>query len=353
MAGLIATAFDYFDSRAGDPHLHTHVVIANKARTSVDEQGRSLEGRPFHASVVAMSEFNEALFADRLTGLLGVEWEPRAQGRDRNPSWAIISVPERLIEAFSSRSRDIDGETDRLINAYVASHGHRPAPAAVIRLRGQATLSTRPEKQIRSLPNLTAKWRERAEMVLGVDPVGWASRAVGGVGPGALRAGDVKAGLVAQWGDHVVAVVGEKRSTWRHWNLVAEAARQTMGWRFATPSDREEVTAAIVTAAEHASVRLTPSELASTPERFCRKLRPRCRRVGGTKDPGGRPLLPRVGARRFRAAPVWTGHRTLPPAACSGLVPIERCAHHREFDKIHVENAGLVRNSRDEGVFAA
>jgi hypothetical protein len=30
VTGLIATAFDHFDSRAGDPHLHTHVVISNK-----------------------------------------------------------------------------------------------------------------------------------------------------------------------------------------------------------------------------------------------------------------------------------------------------------------------------------
>lgn len=28
--GLVATAFDHYDSRAGDPHLHTHVVISNK-----------------------------------------------------------------------------------------------------------------------------------------------------------------------------------------------------------------------------------------------------------------------------------------------------------------------------------
>ena len=28
--GLIATAYDHYDSRAGDPHLHTHVVISNK-----------------------------------------------------------------------------------------------------------------------------------------------------------------------------------------------------------------------------------------------------------------------------------------------------------------------------------
>ena len=36
VTGLIATAFDHFDSRAGDPHLHTHVVISNKAKTAFD-----------------------------------------------------------------------------------------------------------------------------------------------------------------------------------------------------------------------------------------------------------------------------------------------------------------------------
>lgn len=36
VTGLIATAFDHFDSRAGDPHLHTHVVISNKAQTVLD-----------------------------------------------------------------------------------------------------------------------------------------------------------------------------------------------------------------------------------------------------------------------------------------------------------------------------
>ena len=42
----------------------------------------------------------------------------------------------------------------------------------------------------------------------------------------------------------------EKRSTWRHWNLWAEASRQTMGWRFATAEDREAVVGMIVDAAE-------------------------------------------------------------------------------------------------------
>ena len=33
VTGLVATAFDHFDARAGDPHLHTHVVISNKVQT--------------------------------------------------------------------------------------------------------------------------------------------------------------------------------------------------------------------------------------------------------------------------------------------------------------------------------
>ncbi len=36
VAGLIATAFDHYDSRAGDPPLHTHVVISNKVKTAWD-----------------------------------------------------------------------------------------------------------------------------------------------------------------------------------------------------------------------------------------------------------------------------------------------------------------------------
>jgi hypothetical protein len=59
--------------------------------------------------------------------------------------------------------------------------------------------------------------------------------------------------VVASLGQSVVATVGEKRSTWRRRNLTAEAARQTMGYRFASTEDREAVVGLIVDAAEAAS----------------------------------------------------------------------------------------------------
>ena len=142
VAGLIATVFDHYDSRAGDPHLHTHVVISNKVQTVLDGKWRSLDGRPMHAAVVALSELHEAVFADHLTRMLGVSWEARDMGRDRNPAWAITAVPEALVKEFSTRARHIDAETDRLIENYVAEHGRRPSPATIMKLtsgrRGQA-----------------------------------------------------------------------------------------------------------------------------------------------------------------------------------------------------------------------
>ncbi|WP_313541154.1 MobF family relaxase [Leifsonia aquatica] len=270
VSGLIATAFDHFDSRAGDPHLHTHVVISNKAKTVLDGKWRSLDGRPMHAAVVALSELHEAVFADHLTRALGVIWESRERGRDRNPAWSITSVPEKLVTEFSTRSRHIDVEADRLIQQYVTAHGRRPSPPTILRLRAQATLSTRPDKEVRALSELTSEWRDRAGRVLGQDATTWARGVTANEAPLLLRADDVPLDVLADLGRTVVGAVAEKRSSWRRWNLYAEAARQTMGWRFSSTQDREAIIDLVVDAAEGASFRLTPPELATSPAVFQR-----------------------------------------------------------------------------------
>ena len=297
--GLIATAYDHYDSRAGDPHLHTHVVISNKVQTVLDNKWRSLDSRPMHAATVALSELHEAVIADHLTRLFGVEWETRDRGRDRNPAWTIALVPPELVAEFSSRSRHIDEEKDRLIAEYVAKHGRQPSSTTIIKLRAQATLATRPEKQIHSLAELTTQWRERAGTILGADATSWARRVTTNEDPLLLWADDVPLDVVQRLGQSVVAVVGEKRSTWRRWNLTAEAARQTMGYRFASTRDREAIVGLVVDAAEAVSLRLTPPELASSPAVFRRSdessvFRPKNSTVfssGELLDAEGRLLL--------------------------------------------------------------
>ena len=269
--GLIATAYDHFDSRAGDPHLHTHVVISNKVQTVLDGKWRSLDSRPMHAATVAISEMHEAVFADHLTRALGVTWETRDRGKDRNPAWAIASVPEALAAEFSFRSRMIDEEKDRLIADYVATHEHQPTARTIIRLRAQATLSTRPAKTLHSLAELTAGWRARASKILGADATRWAADAPQAETPLLLRTDDVSLDVVESIAARVVEMVSEKRTTWRRWNLTAEAARQTKAYRFTSFEDRQAITELIADAAEHASLRLTPFELASSPVGFRRE----------------------------------------------------------------------------------
>jgi hypothetical protein len=114
VTGLVATAFDHFDSRAGDPHLHTHVVISNKAKTAFDGKWRSLDGRPMHAAVVALSELHEAVFADHMTRTFGVSWEARDMGRDQEPGLGDHRSP---------------GGTDRRVLHPRPPHRHRDRPA--------------------------------------------------------------------------------------------------------------------------------------------------------------------------------------------------------------------------------
>ena len=245
-------------------------MISNRVKTTRDRAWRTIDGNPLHAWVVAISELHEAVFSDHLTRALGVDWQRRPRGRDRNPAWEITGVPQTLAEEFSGRSRDINEVTDRLIEEYVASHGRRPRRSTIMKLRQRAALSSRPEKHIHSLADLTTTWRRRTAEVLDFDAVAWAREVTTNPARPTLRADDVPLDVIEKLGRTVVAVVGEKRATWRRPNLYAEAARQTLGWRFANTADREAISGMIVDAAEHGSLRLTPPELATTPEALTR-----------------------------------------------------------------------------------
>jgi conjugative relaxase-like TrwC/TraI family protein len=134
--GLIAMSFDHWDSRANDPHMHTHVVVSNKVKTLLDGKWRSLDGRGLHAATVAMSELHEAIVMDDLTRALGVEWELRARaGQGRNPGWSITGVPDDLVAAFSARSEQINTRADELIAQHIAKYGRRPSPSTIDKYR--------------------------------------------------------------------------------------------------------------------------------------------------------------------------------------------------------------------------
>lgn len=270
VVGVAAVAYDHYDSRAGDPQLHTHLVVSNKVMTPLDGRWRSLDGRPVFASIAGLSAHYNAVLADRLAQNLGVHWELRQRGADRNPQWEITGVSDELIKEFSSRTREIEIAKDRLIAEYVATHGHMPSEKTIVVLRAEATLATRPPKETRSLADLTDQWRTRAATLIESELNIWVKGQLGSAHSQSFRAEDVSLTAVRSLGSDVVEQVSTKRSTWSHWNLLAEASRQTMHLRFAATTDREAIVAMVVDAAQQHSIALTPPELALSPAAFTR-----------------------------------------------------------------------------------
>ena len=265
IVGVIATAFDHYDSRAADPQLHTHVVVSNKVQGE-DGRWRTLDSRRLHKAAVALSESYNAFVTDHTARLLGVTWVPVDRGKDRNIGWEIEGVPAALIAEFSRRTTGgVDGAEgieqvkNRLIEQYVAEHGRQPSAATIAKLRQQATLETRPEKELHSLADLTADWRARAEVVLGEDAPTWAQHLLDqGATEARLRADDLGLEQIEDLASVVLMEVANRRATWGRWNLHAETMRQIMGVRFATTDDRLRVLDQVVAHAEAESLRLTP-----------------------------------------------------------------------------------------------
>src|SRR4051794_8266053 len=71
VTGVTAALFHHWDSRAGDPDLHTHVAVSNKVQGS-DGTWRSLDGRPLFAAAVSLSERYNTRIEDELRTRLGV-----------------------------------------------------------------------------------------------------------------------------------------------------------------------------------------------------------------------------------------------------------------------------------------
>lgn len=269
--GVVAAAYDHYDSRASDPQLHTHVVIANRVQGVHDGKWRTLDSRALHAAVTGLSEHYNAVLSDHVTRLLAVSWEAREREIGRMPRWEIASVPQSLMDVFSSRTRDIERVKQRLVDEYAAKHGRQPSRAQLWQIRQQATLETRPPKGLRSLRDLTQQWRDQATQALGTDAVAWARELVEtGTSEPLLRADDVSFDRIEELAVEVVEQVAQRRATWRRWSLHAEAVRQTMPYRFASPADRDVLVSLVADAAEAASLRLTPPEPATSPREFQR-----------------------------------------------------------------------------------
>lgn len=149
--GFVAAAFQHRTSRAGDPLLHHHVLVANLVR---DGQGRwgALDGRLIYTHAKTAGYLYQAELRAQLSRRLGVGWTPVLRGTAE-----IQGVSAEVIRAFSRRRGQI--------LARMAERAESSARAAQV-----ATLDTRRAKDQEVQPEgLLPEWRSRAA-ALGLTP---------------------------------------------------------------------------------------------------------------------------------------------------------------------------------------
>jgi len=198
--GFVAAAFLHRTSRAPDPHLHSHVLVANLA-PGPDGRWSALDARGLFLELRTARDLYETQLRFELTRRLGVSW------RELQGAWAdLAGIDPSVSRAFSRRSADIE---TALVQA--GRSGPRAARIASVRTRPVKDLATPYEE-------LVQDWRERSyrlgvsdgrlASVVGRSPVAslvpadstnerdrWADRALGEHGAaardGTCRRGDL------------------------------------------------------------------------------------------------------------------------------------------------------------------
>jgi conjugative relaxase-like TrwC/TraI family protein len=146
--GLLAVGFDHRTSRAGDPLLHTHVIVANRVQ-GPDGRWTALDGRDLYRHRLAADAIYRGGYQRALSRSLGVAWsEP-----DRWGNRELAGMTDQLIKAFSKRADAIDCEVERL-----QAEGRVRTPKLV----KWAVHATRQAKQHEAPATLVERWRAEA-----------------------------------------------------------------------------------------------------------------------------------------------------------------------------------------------
>ncbi len=143
--GLTWAVSRHATTRAGDPQVHDHVLVANLVRMD-DERGgwKALDTGLLRDHLHAATAVGRMAAAAKAVELgYGIEPDPGRSGR--LGSWAISGIPKEAWEVHANRSAQIDATV---------------GPDASYRSRSVAARSTRDRKTHERVEDLVPRWRD-------------------------------------------------------------------------------------------------------------------------------------------------------------------------------------------------
>ena len=156
--GIVAAMFRQHTSRALDPQLHTHLVIANRVK-SPDGRWLALDARLIKGDQRTLSALYHAGLRSELTQRLGVAWHTPENGIAE-----IRDVPEALLAEFSLRTAQMRRRVEEKLDRFVDTMGREPTPQERWLIDREAAVDSRPRKaKSVDAASLHDGWRCRPE----------------------------------------------------------------------------------------------------------------------------------------------------------------------------------------------
>ena len=246
--GVIASEFKHYDTRAGDPDLHSHVLVSNKVQA---EDGRwlSLDSKALHKQAQAISHRYDSILNTLLSNEMGYTFTACDHGANKEPTWEIDGISASLMESFSKRRRGAQPVYKRLVEEFVAERGATPNSVEVGRLWQQAILETRDAKrEPESLTELRAGWKaEVSARDTGAEELAAINQLAADSGRDErpiFHAEEHLPGLI----DEVLDTVTRRRSYFRASHVATAAGGKLQGYRFASLAERDLIHATVVEA---------------------------------------------------------------------------------------------------------
>lgn len=153
-SGFVAAAYRHRTSRAQDPHLHTHVLVAN-ATQGPDGRWRALDGQAILGGRAGQTGDHRHAASDLYDATLRAEMAARGfrfGALRRGGFGEIAEVPEAVVREFSTRRRQVVEEM-----AATGQAGYHGSRAAALMTRARKVAGAL------DLPAARRAWRARAE----------------------------------------------------------------------------------------------------------------------------------------------------------------------------------------------